>query len=97
MGEYVKKRREGELKTAEVISEVKEEVKEEVKRTLSELMRETVELMLGMGELIKDENLFEAMEVKFKIQRGESVKIVSTLMRDGAIYSPSPGYYKITK
>lgn len=103
--EYVKKRRGAapevvEIKS-EVVLEVKEEVnpdmKEEVKHTLFELMRETVELMLGMGDiLIKDETLFEMMEAKFGIQRAKTVKIISALMRDGTIYAPRPGFYKVT-
>lgn len=42
----------------------------------------------------KDEKVFDALKGDHQIGRVEAVLLISTLMRDGLIYSPRPGYYK---
>ncbi len=43
---------------------------------------------------VKDDDLFEALANEDGISRSEAAKLVGTLMRDGTIYSPRPGYYR---
>jgi len=43
---------------------------------------------------VKDDDLFEALANEDGINRSEAAKLVGTLMRDGTIYSPRPGYYR---
>lgn len=43
---------------------------------------------------VKDDDLYEALADEDGISRSEAVKLVGTLMRDGTIYSPRPGYYR---
>jgi len=43
---------------------------------------------------VKDDDLFEILAEEHGISRTEATKLISTLIRDGTIYSPRPGYYK---
>ena len=62
---------------------------------LSELLKKTLDLFpLDRDEALRDEELFELMERDLKLNRTESTKIISILMRDGTIFSPRPGFYK---
>ena len=43
---------------------------------------------------VKDEDLYETLANDEGINRSEAAKLIGTLMRDGTIYSPRPGYYR---
>jgi replicative DNA helicase Mcm len=43
---------------------------------------------------VKDDDLFESLAEEEGINRSEAAKLIGTLMRDGTIYSPRPGYYR---
>jgi replicative DNA helicase Mcm len=45
---------------------------------------------------VKDDELYAALQSDHGISRSEASKLIQTLMRDGTIYSPRPGYYKRT-
>lgn len=45
---------------------------------------------------VRDDDLFDEMQGKHGIGRSEAMKFIEVLMRDGAIYCPTPGYYKRT-
>jgi len=45
---------------------------------------------------VKDEELYESLAKDHGISRSDAIKFISTLMRDGTIYSPRPGYYRRT-
>lgn len=47
-------------------------------------------------ELVKDEDVYAALKGE-GVEIGEAVKLVSSLMRDGFIYSPRPGFYRRAK
>jgi D-alanine-D-alanine ligase-like ATP-grasp enzyme len=42
---------------------------------------------------VKDDDLYEAL-AEDGINRGDAAKLISTLMRDGTIFSPRPGTYR---
>ncbi|MDP6458623.1 MAG: minichromosome maintenance protein MCM [Candidatus Bathyarchaeota archaeon] len=46
--------------------------------------------------MVRDDDLYEALSSDHGIGRTEAAKLIGTLMRDGTIYSPRPGYYKRT-
>jgi replicative DNA helicase Mcm len=43
---------------------------------------------------VKDDDLYEALAKDHGVNRSDAAKLISTLMRDGTIYSPRPGYYR---
>lgn len=45
---------------------------------------------------VMDEDLFDALLEGPGFVRSEAARLVGVLMRDGAIYSPRPGYFKRT-
>jgi replicative DNA helicase Mcm len=45
---------------------------------------------------VRDDDLFESLQSDHGIGRTEAVRLLQTLMRDGTIYSPRPGFYKRT-
>jgi replicative DNA helicase Mcm len=53
---------------------------------IAELERET--------GVVKDEDLYKALEEEYGMNRNEVARLIGILMRDGTIYSPRPGYYK---
>jgi replicative DNA helicase Mcm len=44
---------------------------------------------------VKDDDLYEAL-AEDGVNRSEAAKLISTLMRDGTIFSPRPGTYRRT-
>lgn len=80
-----------------VETKVEQSVEAPPKHNLMDLMREILGDFHKMNweEAIKDEPLFEAIETKYNTTRVETVKIISTMMRDGTIFSPRPGYYRL--
>lgn len=51
---------------------------------------------MNWEEAVRDESLFAALEEKYKLTRTQIVKVISTMMRDGTLFSPRPGFYKFT-
>jgi energy-coupling factor transporter ATP-binding protein EcfA2 len=51
---------------------------------------------MNWDEAVKDETLFEAIEEKHGVKRGATVKVVSTMVREGTLFMPRPGYYKFS-
>jgi replicative DNA helicase Mcm len=49
-----------------------------------------------MGEMIRDDDLYQRAEKEYGLSRLETSRLIEQLSRDGMIYSPKPGYYKRT-
>jgi len=45
---------------------------------------------------IKESDLYDTLSKDYGISRSEGARLISVLMKDGAIYMPRPGYYKRT-
>jgi len=52
--------------------------------------------MERVSGVVQDEDLFFALLQDHGIVRSEASRLIGVLMRDGAIYSPRPGYYRRT-
>ncbi len=52
--------------------------------------------MEHISDMVNDGDLFEALMDDHSIKRDEAARLIGTLMRNGSIYSPRPGYYKKT-
>lgn len=62
---------------------------------LSEQLKKTLDLFpLDRDQVIDDESLFGLVEKDLGLSRTDAVGVVSTLMRDGTIFAPRPGWYK---
>lgn len=48
------------------------------------------------SDVVRDEDLFFAMLEDHGVARSETASLIGVLTRDGAIYSPRPGYYRRT-
>ena len=47
--------------------------------------------------VVQDEDLFFAMLEDHGVARSETARLIGVITRDGAIYSPKPGYYRCTR
>lgn len=45
---------------------------------------------------VRDDELFDELEVNHGIDQSEAVRVIGFLMKECMIYSPRPGYYKVT-
>ena len=52
--------------------------------------------MERISDIVSDADIFEALLENHSIKKDKAAKLISTLMRNGNIYSPRPGYYKKT-
>jgi hypothetical protein len=46
--------------------------------------------------MVEKAALFDELETKYKIPRGESDRLIGQLLREGTIYEPREGYLKKT-
>lgn len=68
-------------------------------RSLQNQLQKVLQVIGDMERIsgtVRDEDLFESLQSDHGIGRSEALRLVQTLMRDGTIYSPRPGYYKRT-
>ncbi len=68
-------------------------------RSLQVQLQRVLSLIADMERstgVVRDEDLFNALQEEHQIGRAEASKLIGILMRDGTIYSPRPGYYKRT-
>ena len=68
-----------------------------LRQTMQDKLKLTLNIISESQKLTgaaKDEKVFDALKGDHQIGRVEAVLLISTLMRDGLIYSPRPGYYK---
>ena len=63
-------------------------LREKVMAVLSGLEKES--------DTVEVDELFKVLREKYEIERNETARLLSVLLRDGVIYSPRPGYYKKT-
>ena len=68
-------------------------------RSLQVQLQRVLSLIADMERssgIVRDEDLFNALQEEHQIGRAEAAKLIGILMRDGTIYSPRPGFYKRT-
>jgi replicative DNA helicase Mcm len=68
-------------------------------RSLQNQLQKVLEVISNMERItgsVSDDDLFESLQRDHEIGRTEAVRLIQTLMRDGTIYSPRPGFYKRT-
>jgi replicative DNA helicase Mcm len=64
-------------------------------------LRDKLQLILStiveaekVGEMIREEELYERVESDYDITRNEAERLLNQLVRDGMVYSPKPGFLK---
>jgi replicative DNA helicase Mcm len=62
---------------------------------LSVIISVVMELQREMG-LVDKQTLLSTLEKEYKIERGEAVKLISQLIREGTIFEPKEGFYQKT-
>jgi replicative DNA helicase Mcm len=68
-------------------------------RSLQNQLQKVLQVIGDMERIsgtVRDEDLFDSLQSDHGIGRSEALRLVQTLMRDGTIYSPRPGYYRRT-
>ena len=68
-------------------------------RSLQNQLQKVLQVISEMERIsgsVKESDLYEALSTDYGINRSEGAKLLSTLSRDGTIYSPRPGYYRRT-
>ena len=56
----------------------------------------TIEEMEKIDGLVRDDELYDTLYSSYSIPRKETSKLIAKLLKEGTIYSPKPGFYKIT-
>ena len=64
-------------------------------------LQENLKKILGIfyeysEEALKEDTVLNLLEDPHGIERGEGLDLIGILMRDGMIFSPRPGRYKLT-
>ena len=68
-------------------------------RSLQNQLQKVLQVISEMERIsgsVKESDMYETLSTDYGINRNEGARFISTLMKDGTIYMPRPGYYRRT-